>query len=74
MKSISTIRTLMNAWCWDNKEHVKDSGMTFSKYMIRDCNATDWNWFMEESKQDNYTQEDVDEVKKFLSDYNYLPV
>ena len=74
MKTINYLRTMMGAWCRDNAQHVRENkGMTFSQFMILDCEATDWNWFMEDEKIDNYTDEDIEEVKEFLKDYDYLP-
>lgn len=45
--------------------------MTVAEYFINEAEATDWNWFMEDDKLDNYTDQDIEDIKDFLSDYDY---
>lgn len=71
MKSLNTLRTLVDSVIFDNKEVIKQNEMTVAEYFINEAEATDWNWFMEDDKLDNYTDQDILEVKEFLKDYDY---
>lgn len=67
------LTTMMNAWCNDNERYVREDGSTFSEYMIRDCEASDWRWFFDDEEYENCTEEDIQEVKDFLKSWDYLP-
>lgn len=68
MRNLQQIKTMMDAWCFDNKRYVNENAYTYAEHIIAECEATDWNWFFEKGITD------LTEVKEFLNQYGYYPI